>query len=525
MSVSKLAMNTEGRGGVDPNFEWYDGPDVSEALLRECSELFGKHYGTWGPQGPNPGQRVRQPTNCIKALLNGRDARLVIARKEHQLVAYAAAVQPTVSGIGKISWVTQLVVHEDFRKQGIATWLLFAFWQFSDQFAWGLVTANPFAVRALEKATRRRVQPSRAASSVHVVLDAGFEIPYIKSDTVVKCADGISLINTAFFVDHKDVPKMLQQASVGESWLLGDLPDGWEWFAFTFKDQDQVSLSSKEIEEMLKISDEQTALAYARMTLDDNHKWQSYAEYEAEFVWKTCGLSASSRVLDLGCGNGRHALALWRLGASAVGVDYVGPRIEAAREAALEEKANVHFLVADARDASFDEKFDCVLCLYDVVGSHANHADNFRIVKTAAGHVTSGGFVLISAMNLELTEHIAKQTFSLAKEPDRLLSLRPGTQMETSGDVFQPDYFMLDPDDQIVYRKEQFTRGSALPAEMLVRDRRYRAIELEDICIACGLEVVWSKFVALGDWDTSINAVDIKAKEILVLCRMPATKS
>ena len=502
------------------DFECYDGPTASEELLQECSDLFGGHYGIWGPHGVKPGQPVRQPLNCVKALLKSGDARLAIARSADQLVAYAAAVQPTVSDNGKISWVTQLVVHADFRKQGIATRLLFAFWQFSDHFAWGLVTANPFAVRALEKATRRRVQPSRASSSVDVVLQAGLGIPYITSDIHVVCADGCSLINTKFFIDHNGVPEMVRQASEDESWLLGELPEGWEWFAFTFRNQDQIPLATEELNEMLKVSDEQTAQAYARMTLDDSHTWLKYAEYEAKFVWDNCRLSTGSRVLDLGCGEGRHVLALAGMGASAVGLDYVGTRIDSAKRAALEKEADVRFLVADAREASLDEKFDCVLCLYDVVGSHANNEDNLRIVKTAGSHAATGGFVLISVMNFELTEYIATQRFSVANEPDRLLNLRPGNQMETSGNIFDPDYFMIDPDDQVVYRKEQFTKGLALPAEMLVRDRRFRARELEDICTACGLDVVWSKFVKLGDWETSIDAVDARAKEILVLCRI-----
>jgi len=238
-------------GSVTITFECFDGPTVSEELLQECSDLFGGHYGIWGPRGFKPGQPVRQPLNSVKALLKSGDARLAIARSAGQLVAYAAAVQPNVSGNCKVSWVTQLVVHADFRNQGIATRVLFAFWQFSDHFAWGLVTANPFAVRALEKATRRRVQPSRASSSVDVVLQAGRGIPYIMSDTDVLCTDRCSLINTKFFVAHDGVPEMVRQASVDEPWLLGELPEGWEWFAFTFRDQDQIPLAPEELNEML----------------------------------------------------------------------------------------------------------------------------------------------------------------------------------------------------------------------------------------------------------------------------------
>jgi len=61
---------------------------------------------------------------------------------------------------GFISWVTQLVVHEDTgeRRRQVAA---FAIWTFTDHFAWGLLTANPYAIRALEKATRRGAKPAR----------------------------------------------------------------------------------------------------------------------------------------------------------------------------------------------------------------------------------------------------------------------------------------------------------------------------------------------------------------------------
>lgn len=506
---------------MKPTFKCFAGSAVSDALLQECSELYAAHYGTWGEKGPRPGQQVRQRPEKIRELLASNDAQLAIAREAGRLVAYAAAVRPSIPGSGKISWVTQLVVHTDFRKGGIATRLLFAFWQFSDHFAWGLVTANPFAVRALEKATRRRVLPTRASHSVEAILQAGRLIPYIRNDSLVDCNEGSSAINTEFFVDHSGVPDLVSQASRNERWLLGDLQDGWEWFAFTFRDQKQFPLGSEELKEMLKISDEQTAEAYARMTLDDNHKWRGHATYEAQFVWQTCGLHVGSRVLDLGCGDGRHVLALASMGASAVGVDYVDARVESAKKAAEEKSIAARFLVSDARVASLGEKFDCVICLYDVVGSYADNADNLRIVQVAASHAAVNGFVMISVMNFELTKHVATMIFSVVQEPDRLLSLGPGDKMEASGNIFDPDYFMLDLDDQVVYRKEQFSRGSNLPAEMLVRDRRFRAAEIEAMCKDSGLHVEWSRYVKLGEWDKPLDPIDPKAKEILVLCRKP----
>ena len=42
---------------------------------------------------------------------------------------------------------------------------------------------------------------------------------------------------------------------VNKPWSMGPLQEGWEWFAFTFRDQQQIDLTRKEIEQMLLASD------------------------------------------------------------------------------------------------------------------------------------------------------------------------------------------------------------------------------------------------------------------------------
>jgi hypothetical protein len=122
-------------------------------------------------------------------------------------------------------------------------------------------------------------------------------------------------------------------------------------------------------------------------------------------------------------------------------------------------------------------------------------------------------------MNLGLTERRAKHLFSIAKEPNKLLALKPSQTMERTGDIFNPDYYMLDSETNIVYRKEQFAEGTSLPAELIVRDRRYRKDDIETMCKVAGLEVLWSRFVRAGHWDEPLEDDSDSAKEILVYCR------
>jgi hypothetical protein len=125
----------------------------------------------------------------------------------------------------------------------------------------------------------------------------------------------------------------------------------------------------------------------------------------------------------------------------------------------------------------------------------------------------------MSVMNFDLTFRRARHLFTLKKEPNRLLQLPASATMETSGNVFNPDYYMIDEVTEIVYRKEQFTRGTDLPAQLLVRDRRYRRRDIEAMCMVAGLDVLWSRYVRAGQWDVELNAEDDNAKEILLLCQ------
>src|SRR5689334_14406343 len=99
-------------------------------------------------------------------------------------------------------------------------------------------------------------------------------VPYITDSTEFIVNPNESRVNTQFPLDHSEIPKMIDSdASAGKPWLLGPLQEGWEWFAFTFQDQDQISLTREELSEMLAASDDVTRRAYGRMTLDDSHSW------------------------------------------------------------------------------------------------------------------------------------------------------------------------------------------------------------------------------------------------------------
>ncbi len=493
-----------------------------EKLVEECAELYSSHYGIWSSKsGFDHGSRIRLSKDRILEWLDD-NASLYYAKEGEKLIGYAIAFVKKVPKYGGFSWVTQLVVHSDYRNQSVAKKLLHAIWGFTDNYAWGIVTSNPYAVRALEKATRRRGDTQRIKHNLKKILSIGEEyISYINKDMDVVVDKSGASINTSFFVDHSDVEDKITNVTNNVPWVYGNLQEGWEWLVFTFADQLPFELTNDEIEEIINTSDDIAKKAYTRMDLSGgNHLWAKHTIQEVDYIIKECNLSSGQVIMDFGCGNGRHSIELAARGLRVTAIDYVDKFVDAANNSVgLEIKENVEFIIGDCRNITFNYKADTIVCLYDVIGSYGKDEDNQSIINNISRHLKVGGTAIISVMNYHLTLEKAKNKFQLYKSPMQLLSLPPSNTMEESGNIFNPEYYLVDDSTGIVYRKEQFKKGRALPVEYIVRDKRYTREEIIAMCEKAGLVVEETRFVSAKDWNKKLNATDDSAKEILVKCR------
>jgi len=496
-------------------------PPINKSLATEMAELYSNHYGFWGETSKNNGSRIKLSSSKIMEWVDSKNFKVSTARSNEQLIGYAIAIQEFKNKQEKtdiISWVTQLVVHQDHRQKGVSKELLFSFWGFSTYYAWGVMSSNPYTIRSLEKMTCRRVQPLELKREMSSIISFGKEyVSYLNEQTEFIINSEGSKVNTEFPASLSKVKEKLNNVtSPTVPWELGSIDEGWEWFAFTFNSQEKIKLTRDEMIKMLDISDDIAHQAYSRMLMDsEDHHWARHTNHEINFIEKYCDLSVNDEIVDFGCGMGRHAIELANRNFSVLGIDYSSNLLNKAKE---NSKKDI-FIKGDCRSLLLEKEFNVALCIYDVIGSYTDNNENIKILENIYNNLARGGYALISVMNHELTKHLAKYSFSFEKEPNKLLELVASSIMEKTGDIFNPDHYMLDTNSNVVYRREQFDSGNELQKELIVRDYRYSKQEIEDMSKNVGFSVVMSRYVQAGKWDVELDATNEKAKEILLLCR------
>jgi SAM-dependent methyltransferase len=121
---------------------------------------------------------------------------------------------------------------------------------------------------------------------------------------------------------------------------------------------------------------------------------------ECDFIEKELGYDTSLKILDIGCGTGRHTIELTRRGYSVAGVDLSEAQLQRAKEKALEENLAIDFRKCDARKLPFENEFDAAIMLCEG-GFPLMETDemNFQILSSAARALRSGGKLIFTTLN------------------------------------------------------------------------------------------------------------------------------
>lgn len=118
-------------------------------------------------------------------------------------------------------------------------------------------------------------------------------------------------------------------------------------------------------------------------------------------------LEQHSSVLDLACGKGRHAQALFDEGLQVTGVDLSPNSISRAKQ---DYEKDIRFEVGDMRDFDLGQRFDAVFNLFTSFGYFDDTSDNARVLARIHAHLELGGRLAIDFLNADkVTKNLLEQ--------------------------------------------------------------------------------------------------------------------
>ncbi|MBK9272279.1 MAG: class I SAM-dependent methyltransferase [Saprospiraceae bacterium] len=103
-----------------------------------------------------------------------------------------------------------------------------------------------------------------------------------------------------------------------------------------------------------------------------------------------------ARILDVACGNGRHAEALSQYGYEVIGIDLHPDCIS---EAILQQKAGLSFYQHDMRRLFRINYFDIVLNLFTSFGYFERYENEVKAAYSLSANLKKGGFLVFDFLN------------------------------------------------------------------------------------------------------------------------------
>ncbi len=121
---------------------------------------------------------------------------------------------------------------------------------------------------------------------------------------------------------------------------------------------------------------------------------------ECDFIEKELASEKSLKILDVGCGTGRHAIELVKRGYLVTGIDLSESQLARAKEKAKALGLDIDFQKHDARKLPFNREFDVAIMLCEG-GFPLMETDemNFEILKNVAKALNDKGKFIFTTLN------------------------------------------------------------------------------------------------------------------------------
>jgi SAM-dependent methyltransferase len=196
------------------------------------------------------------------------------------------------------------------------------------------------------------------------------------------------------------------------------------------------------------------------------------AAAEVEFIAEITQMGASASVIDVGCGEGRHANAFSERGHRTIGLDCSEAQIHLATEAFGAMLPKLKWVQKDVRERNLGEQFDLVACLGTTFGIYGE-TENRAVLESLRDLCAPTGRVVI---------HIVNRDYVIPRLPAR-------TWWQGQGCLVLDEVDVNDPTSRInVKRTIVFEDGRQF--EHVYDVRVYAVHELVELVTSVGLSVV-----------------------------------
>lgn len=162
-------------------------------------------------------------------------------------------------------------------------------------------------------------------------------------------------------------------------------------------------------------------------------------------------LNKCSKILDLGCGRGRHSINLNQKGYTVKGIDLSEQAIQTAREK-VEKKGleNISFEVRDMRN-SLDETFDAIVNLFTTFGYFESDSENASVFDSVVKMLKPEGIFVLDYLNAKKVKD----------------SFNPSDSGEFQGIKYDIQRFIR---DDAIYKKIEFS-GEKVNGQRIYSER------------------------------------------------------
>jgi SAM-dependent methyltransferase len=138
---------------------------------------------------------------------------------------------------------------------------------------------------------------------------------------------------------------------------------------------------------------------YVRFHLRGGEWLEERTAPQCDLVISALELQPGARVLDLCCGQGRHAVELVRRGFRVTGLDLSEHLLGLAHQRAEAAGVEVEFVQRDMRDIPWDNEFDAVVNLFTSFGYLESDEEDQRVLNAVRRALRPGGGLLIDHIN------------------------------------------------------------------------------------------------------------------------------